>query len=130
MFASSQSWDCDPYLKNSVDFNKSGNAYTFNNLQQNHEGDGGTLYINQLGGVVPKESHVGVGMSGSGTFLVPSQPNMKLMFRPKPTYYLVFGNFVQGQVMDITALTNVYKLEYGGSINSISVSLNKDNMWS
>ena len=130
VFSASQSWPCNPNMRNIVNFNKQGGAYTFSELSQNSEGDAGSLYISQLGGVVPREAHVGVGMSGSGTFIVEAQPNMKLIFRPKPTYYLVFGNYSQGQVMDVTSLSNVYKLEYGGSVQNISMVLNADNMWS
>ncbi|SBS39208.1 hypothetical protein MSP8887_03708 [Marinomonas spartinae] len=49
---------------------------------------------------------VGVAMSGAGTFLVNTQPNINLTWTPKPKYYLVSGNFKSGEILDVQNILN------------------------
>ncbi|MBV5333925.1 protein rhiA, partial [bacterium] len=52
----------------------------------------GSLTVQQLSNVVPNQTSVGVGMSGSGTFAIQAAPNMTAVFTPHPNYWVVFGN--------------------------------------
>ncbi|MFT4908283.1 MAG: hypothetical protein ACI978_002373 [Oleispira sp.] len=124
----SQSWPCDTTTRNRINLDKVNNAYTFDAPTQ---GDyHGNLYIDQGQSVESKQVSVGIGMSGKGTFLAPSQPNMQLCFTPKPSYWLVFGSFVEGEVVDIAQVTeNAIKLDYKG-VTDLSVTLGADNTFS
>ncbi|MCV6638912.1 hypothetical protein [Candidatus Albibeggiatoa sp. nov. NOAA] len=123
----SQAWQANLCTNNQVDFDLISDAYTFANPSQG--GYEGNLYINQSQRVRTGEAHVGIGMSGKGTFIVKSQPNMKVVMTPKPTYWLVFGNYKEGQVLDISEVTNTScKLEYKGTTN-MQVALKADNTW-
>ncbi|MCY1669179.1 hypothetical protein [Rhizobium sp. SL86] len=51
--------------------------------------------------VAPNNTAVGIGMAGSGTFVTEAQPNMTAPFIPYPTYWMIFGNFETGEVMDV-----------------------------
>ncbi|MCB1583060.1 MAG: hypothetical protein R3E90_11230 [Marinicella sp.] len=124
---SSQSWSANLSTLNHVDFNFADGAYTFSNPSQgDYEGN---LYIDQTKRVVSNDASVGIGMSGKGAFYVPSQPNMKVIFTPKPTYWLIFGNFEEGEVIDITKVTdNALRLQYKGT-KVMNVELTGSNTW-
>lgn len=70
-------------------------------------GSRGSLIIET--GVRPRRSRAGaahermaagIGMYGFGTHLMEIQPNMRVAFTPRPAYYVVFGEYQPGQVMD------------------------------
>ncbi len=127
MFTASQNWPANLSSTNQVQFNKAGNAYTFQN--QTKGAQSGTLYINQDSTITPKEASVGIGMSGSGTFAVQAQPNVTAMFTPKPQYWITFGNYTQGEVLDITTITSEAAVDFGYANYSMTAILNPDNTW-
>ncbi len=49
-------------------------------------------------------------MAGSGTFAVQAQPNMTAVFTPHPNYWVIFGNFENGDVMDIQDVTQAVEV--------------------
>ncbi|MCY4046382.1 MAG: hypothetical protein OXE99_15070 [Cellvibrionales bacterium] len=122
-----QTWDANLQTQNSVVLNKKNGAYTFEDLDQGEYE--GTLYINQAQRVESRGVSVGIGMSGKGAFVVPSQPNMQLMMRPKPTYWIVFGDYKEGAVLDIGKVSQeAYKLEYKG-VTDLAVEFTAKNNW-
>lgn len=72
---------------------------------------------------------VGIGMSGSPTFVVNAQPNMNLTFTPHPEYWIAFGNFNAGEVIDVQAISNAAKIDFPPGIVAMNVTLNQDNTW-
>ncbi len=125
---SGQSWDANLSTLNHINFNFENGAYTFSNPSQgDYEGN---LYIDQTKRVRANDASVGIGMSGKGAFAVASQPNMKVIFTPKPAYWLIFGNFEEGEVIDITKVTdNALKLQFEGT-TEMNVELTGANTWS
>jgi len=123
----SQDWDANLNTKNKITFDYIDKAYTFKDEKQgDYEGN---LYIDQTQRVGPKVASVGIGMSGKGTFLVPSQPNMKIIMTPKPTYWLIFGDFEEGEILDITRVSeHALKLQYKGT-ETMSVDYDGGNKW-
>ena len=123
----SQAWSANLETLNKVEFDYTDGAYTFANQTQGaYEGN---LYIDQTQRVQSDDASVGIGMSGKGTFLVGSQPNMKIIMTPKPTYWLIFGYFQEGEVLDIAEVTeNACRLQYKGTTN-MNVSFEADNTW-
>ncbi|WP_109830800.1 protein rhiA [Reichenbachiella versicolor] len=130
-YEAAQIWDADLSNNNAVDFLKdtSLDAYTFDNQTAGPED--GSLYVYQKRTVTPNQTSVGIGMSGSGTFVVSSQPNMQLQFTPHPKYWIVFGSFEQGEVLDIEKVTSTAQ-EIAFPVNqyTMNVVLNSDNTWS
>ncbi len=123
----SQSWDANLTTENLVGFDYTDGAYTFTNQGQGAYAD--NLYINQTQRVQSNDSSVGIGMAGKGTFLVPSQPNMNLIMTPKPSYWVVFGNFQEGEVLDITEVSGqAFNVEYKGT-TSHTVEYTANNSW-
>jgi hypothetical protein len=127
IFTASQEWPADLTYKNQVQFTKTGGAYTFQN--QTSGPQGGTLYIKEDSTIPPQQASVGIGMSGAGTFAVQAQPNMTAMFTPHPRYWIAFGNFIPGQVLDIAHINNPGEIDFPYATYSMTAILNQDMTW-
>ena len=127
VFMASQTWAADLTNNNQVTFTNNAGAYTFQNLTAGPSQ--GNLYITETGSIPSDQAAVGVGMSGFGTFVVQSQPNMNLIFSPHPEYWITFGNFIQGEVMDITEVSNPAQIQFPPNIYSMTATFNPDNTW-
>lgn len=127
MFTASQTWAADLSLTNEVQFTKNGGAYTFQNQTQGPQA--GTLYVREDSTIPSNQASVGIGMSGSGTFAVQAQPNVTAMFTPHPEYWITFGSFVKGQVLDTTTITNAANIAFPANTYSMTAILNADNTW-
>lgn len=88
----------------------------------------GSLTIEQLSNVVPNRTAVGIGMSGSATFAIQAAPNMTAVFTPHPNYWVVFGNYEMGAVIDFEDVTGAVEVTYGGSLTSRTATLGLDNL--
>ncbi|MDA8231475.1 MAG: hypothetical protein M0006_09055 [Magnetospirillum sp.] len=91
-------------------------------------GSVGSLTIQQLSNVVPNRTSVGVGMSGSGTFAIQAAPNMTAVFTPHPNYWVLFGNYTTGDVMDIEDVAGAVEVTYGGSLTTRTAVMGLDNL--
>lgn len=126
-FSASQAMPADPNGQNLIQLTQDTyGATTFANPSAS--GAIGSLTIQQLPNVAPNRTSVGVGMSGSGTFAVQAAPNMTAVFTPHPNYWVIFGNFVTGDVIDIEDVTNAVEVTYGGALTTRSATLGIDNL--
>jgi len=126
VFSASQTWAADLQSKNQVTLTYD-QAYTFAN--QTYGPQSGTLYITEDRSLPLKDASVGIGMSGAGTFVVQAQPNLNLLFTPHPIYWITFGDFEPGEVLDIESITNVAQVAFPPNIFTMSAVLNPDNTW-
>ena len=127
VFVASQTWPADLSNSNQVTFTNLGGAYTFYNQMKGPRA--GSLYITEDGTIPAGQASVGIGMSGFGTFAVQAQPNMNLVFTPHPEYWISFGNYVQGQVVDISSMNNPAQIQFPPNVYSMTAILNPDNTW-
>jgi hypothetical protein len=126
-FNASQDWPADLSTTNQVSFTKSP-AYTFQNQTQGPAA--GTLYISQDNTIPSKVASVGIGMSGAGVFAVQAQPNLQATFVPHPQYWITFGQFTQGEVLDIGQITSkAANVKYPFNVYSMTAILGPDNKW-
>lgn len=129
LFNASQVWPADLSTSNKVGFTQQGGAYTFEDQIQGAQA--GTLYISQDQTIGSGQASVGIGMSGSGVYAVQAEPNLQVNFTPHPQYWITFGQFVQGQVLDIGQITDTAAhIEFPHDVNSMTAILNNDNTWS
>jgi hypothetical protein len=115
-----------------LQYNKDYDAFNFEPLTP---GAKGSIFTNCDASVpnsklVPSAAAgVGIGMSGAGTFLAETQPNLNLTWTPKPSYYLVAGGYKTGEILDVqTILGNAYKIEFKG-VTTFEITLNENNEW-
>jgi hypothetical protein len=126
-FMSAQMWPADLSTRNMVTFSTAGGNIGFQNPTQGPSP--GSLYINEAPTVFPNMAAVGIGMSGSATFVAQAMPNMMLVFTPHPQYWIAFGNFEQGQVLDPYQITNAAQIAFPPGVYSVTATLNQDNTW-
>lgn len=126
-FDASQAWPANLQTNNKVTFTRPQNAYTFKDQMKGEPT--GSLIIQQDNTIPLKQASVGIGMSGQGTFAVQAQPRLKLTFSPKPKYWIAFGTYEEGQVLDIQQITDKAEIVYDPGIYSMTAILNNDNSW-
>jgi hypothetical protein len=128
VFDASQVWDADLTSNNMVTLHYD-QAYTFKD-QHTNSNSAGNLVITQDETVPLKMAAVGIGMSGAGAFAFEAQPNTTLVFTPHPEYWITFGNYQKGEILDITAITNQAKVAFPPNVYSMTAFLMSDNTWS
>jgi hypothetical protein len=94
--------------------------------------DGSTLWIKDTTTIpLPKNkpSSVGISLDGSAACVTDAGPNLHQIFTLHPTYYIDAGNYVQGQMVDGTSVTDFQVLEYAAGITALTATLDEDNTW-
>jgi hypothetical protein len=72
---------------------------------------------------------VGVTMGGNTVYAVQASPNQNLTFSPHPTYYLAYGTYEEGSVIDVSTINNPLRLDYPTGVYALTTTLNADNTW-
>ncbi|HEX2205314.1 MAG TPA: hypothetical protein VHG91_18540 [Longimicrobium sp.] len=127
VFDTGQLLPADPSSGSRVQFTQVAGGFTFEGEEQG--GSPGSLSIQSSGTIPQNQAAVGIGMSGRGTFATQAQPNTNVVFTPRPAYWLAFGNFVQGQVLDVGRIPNPVRIDFPPGVYSITATLNRDNSW-
>lgn len=131
VFSGSQTWPADLSTSNQVTLTRpqspQGAYYTFTNQTQG--ANAGSLYITEDGTVGLGEASVGIAMSGAGVFAVEAQPNLNLIFTPHPEYWITFGTFEQGEVLNLDEITNSQQINFPPGVYAMTATLNADNTW-
>jgi hypothetical protein len=88
-------WPADPNdpLGQQVLFTYGQGAFTFKPGNATPTPSPGNLYIREQATLPSGQASVGIGMSGSGTVVVPAEPNQDLVFTPHPTFWITAGAF-------------------------------------
>jgi len=127
MFDASQVWDADLSATNQVTFTHEGGIYTFENQ---HSGPHpGSLYVLEDSKLPHNQAAVGIGVSGRPAYVVQAMPNWNLCFTPKPKYWITFGNFDEGEVLDVQSISHKAEIQFQPNIYSMTAILNPDNSW-
>ena len=114
---------------NQIQFDYRNGAFTFIPGPAAGSPQLGSLYIRELSAIPANTAAVGISMSGSGTFVVPAQPNMNLVFTPHPQYWLTAGDIDTGQILDLEEITNEIEVPFDGTFSKRAV-LDVGNNWS
>jgi hypothetical protein len=129
IFDATQVMDASTQVDNAITLTRLPNtAFKFVN-QTTDPGFTGSLVVNQDKNIPLKTAAVGIGMSGVGTFAVPAQPNIQVSFSPHPTYWVTFGDYITGQVLDIQQVTGKAQVPYATNVFSMWAILSEDNNW-
>lgn len=129
-FDASETKEADPSdsSKNAVGFTKANGAYMFTNPLR--PGTPGELRIQTDNTIPINEASVGIGMSGQPALAISAQPNMDYAFIPHPEYWITFGNYTEGEVIDLNQVTETAKIVFPLNVYSVSMTLQEDNTWS
>ncbi|MDR1622663.1 MAG: hypothetical protein LBS00_09840 [Synergistaceae bacterium] len=131
-FIASESQDADPSDANSnrAYFDIQGGAYKFGQPSSAKPAAPGTLAITTSGSIPDSKAAIGVGIGGKPALVVNAAPNYMYTFIPKIKYWVAFGNFIEGEVLDLNAMTSIHEISYPVNEYVKSVILNADNTWS
>lgn len=103
-------------------------AFTFDQLTRGPAS--GYFYIVQDRSLPAQAASVGIAMAGSPIYVVQAAPNINLTFTPHPTYWVTFGSYQPGQVLDLTQLVNVAApVPFSANNRNMTAILNPDNTW-
>lgn len=72
---------------------------------------------------------VGVTMGGSTVYAVQARPSQNLSFSPHPKYFIAYGDYEEGEVIDVSALDNPLELPFPGGVFALTTTLNADGSW-
>jgi len=99
-------------------------------MDQTNGTPSGNLYIIE-DGTIPSvnEASVGIGMSGTGTFVMQAAPNYNLTFSPHPEYWVAFGTYTTGEVLNIQSMNNPAEVSFPIGVYTMYATLNSDNSW-
>lgn len=126
-FKAQQALAADLQSANLVNFADIGNAFQFANLVGT--GAQGSLTID-CDDTIPKgAAYVGVGMSGQGTHVVAAEPNFAAVFTPHPEYWISFGSFEPGQVLDTQTMVNSEPVPFPVNVYGMTATLDSGNNW-
>ena len=126
-FKAQQVISADLQTDNLVDFTEIDGAFQFAN--ESAAGTAGSLTID-CDGTIPKDAAtVGIGMSGQGTHVVPAEPNFAAVFSVHPEYWISFGSFVPGQVVDTQTMVNSDQVTFPVNVYNMTATLDSGNNW-
>jgi rhizosphere induced protein len=124
--SAAQVWPADLMTSNQVTLTFD-RAFTFKN--QTTGPQPGSLYLNADSTIPVNTASLGIGMSGAATMLVQAQPNLSYVFTPDPQYWIAFGNYTTGEVIDTSTMTNPAQIVFPVNVYSMTATLNADNTW-
>ncbi len=130
-FVAGQTVDADPNQKNRIGIDCDPRAGAYHFILPPTEGQHGTLEIMCSNRVPSSMVSIGIGMSGFGTCVVQAGPNTIETFTPHPKYYIVFGQFQQGEVLNITEVASKSaKVNFPANVYRMKATLDSRNNWS
>lgn len=126
-FDASGKKDCDPSGANTTTFSMDPGPGLSDPVQGP---PAGSLVINDANNVPSNRFSVGIGMSGTGTYVVQAGPNLKHTFTPTPSYWVAAGINVQiGTVLDIQTVTQTAEARFEPNVFDLNCILQADNTW-
>ena len=129
-FVTYGSANVDPSQGDIQKFGLLGPAYSFLGPYAS-KGNPGTVGIACDGTVQNNQVSLALGMANKPVFACAAQPNINITFTPKPKYYLAFGQFQQGQIVDVATMSNSIELNYQAKgTYSFTAAIDAFNTWS
>lgn len=129
-FRASEVANCDPSdtANNSILFSKPFGAYRFEAPKYQARPGSLDIYTSEL--VPHAEASVGIGMAGKAALVCEATPNYTYTFTPHPTYWVAFGTFQPGEVIDLNKVTSHSKqVVFEPNVYSVALILNGKNEW-
>ncbi|HEX8254462.1 MAG TPA: hypothetical protein VF846_15060 [Thermoanaerobaculia bacterium] len=125
LITASQVWPADLTSTNQITLTYGGGTFTFANQTA---GSAGSLVMVQVSTIPARLGVAGIGMADQTTTIVPMQPNVTLRFDPRPRYWIAFGSFTAGEVIDVES-AGATEIVFPANVTSMSALLGADNIW-
>jgi hypothetical protein len=116
--------------KSKAYFDRQNDAYLFWTRGDASDPAKGALSITTSGNIPNERASIGVGINGKAALAVNATPNYQFTFIPKIQYFLAFGSFREGVVLNLNSMVrNICKIEFPINVYDLQVVLNEDNTW-
>jgi rhizosphere induced protein len=89
----------------------------------------GSIGLTMDGTIPVNTAAYALGQTQQPVFAAPAQPNITALFTPNPHYWLTFGTYQQGEVLDPGQLTNSIEIQFPSGVTAMTATLNSDNTW-
>ncbi len=104
-------------------------AYQF--VSQQDGNDPNRFYLRETANIpVASQGSVGITLGGSTVYATQAQPHTNLTFSPNLSYHVAYGNYVQGDVLNVSEINTPLKLEYPSGVYNLTTTLRADNTFS
>lgn len=129
VFEASQNLPTNPsdIGKNAVGFTKDRGAYVF--TPPTSTVSQGKMGIDCDATIPANSASIGIGMSGKAAYACVASPNLKYTFMPHPRYWIAFGKFEAGEVIDLNMMTKKHEIVFGLNEYEKILQLKQDNTW-
>ncbi|AZO94613.1 hypothetical protein [Halocella sp. SP3-1] len=129
VFSASQTIPANLRTNNKITLEKNKYGYFFTN-QVTDTMHTGQLIIEEDNSIPGNEASIGIGMSGIGTLVWSSEPNVDLNIQPKPQYWVCYGTFNQGEILNTQQLVDrAIQIEFPTNKYNAIVTLSSNNTW-
>jgi hypothetical protein len=116
--------------KEKICFDNEDDAYRFKASRRANESPTGNLCIATSATVPNNDAAIGIGISGKPALVVAATPNYTFTFIPHLRYWLAFGTFTEGEVLDLNAMTSeIHEITFPSNVYNKIVRLNERNLW-
>jgi rhizosphere induced protein len=126
-FAAEEVVPADLETANLIGFTVKDGAFQF--TKPSDGGAKGSLTIKCDTTIPDNEAVVGIGMAGSPTFATPARPNFADVFTPHPEYWIIFGSYKPGQVLDPAAMATAVQVKFPANVYDVTATLDSKNTW-
>ncbi len=129
VFEAHQNLETDPtdLTRNTIGFTKKDSAFKFNKVDE--KTTNGRMSIVCDESIPAKTASIGISMSGQSAFACTASPNMKYTFRPHPRYWIAFGKFEEGEVIDLNRMTRKFEIRFDENQYERTIYLSANNTW-
>ncbi|MGE5672448.1 MAG: hypothetical protein ACM3XM_00990 [Mycobacterium leprae] len=93
------------------------------------QGPEGSLLLEQDDSVPAGIASVGIGMAGHSVLGMPTQPNIDLIVKANPAYYIAFSWKRQGEPLDLMESMNPTPLPFSDRVFRLAARLDTHNIW-
>ncbi len=129
VFHASEVRKADPSdtTQNSIAFKREGGAYHF--VKSDHKTTQGKLGIRCDSSIPAGKASIGIAMSGNPAFARSADPNLQYTFGLHPKYWIAFGDFEEGEVIDLNRMTQRFEIDFPINQYQRSIRLTANNSW-
>jgi hypothetical protein len=121
-----QAWAAGLSENNRVTLTYTENDYNFQNLSTGMTA--GTLTVQQDDTIPSRQAVTGIGMDSFATLVAQAQPNNSLAIVPDVRYWIAFGTFTRGQVVDPDNVL-AQEIIFPANVLSMTAIYTPENKW-
>ena len=122
-----QAWPADPAGDNQITVTRQQRFYTFADPAKGPQP--GSIVILTDASIAPDVLSIGIGTGEMVTFVSPATPGLSRTFATDATYWIAFGDFVTGQVIEPQSIGSTVQLPFSSAVTEVVAVVDADGSW-